>query len=125
MTLRAIVVRKRRVLVRGTGRVIQILVTGHADHGSVKQPHHPLEIRSMRLMTCEAESLRERRMGMRPGGHSGIEIGVTGKTQVFAVLFQDQHVGEAMTIMASLAVFFLHRLMLVLCVEAGLRLLMA
>lgn len=125
MALRAVVVCKWSVLVSGAGRVIQILVTGHTDHGAVKQPHHSLEIRSMRFMACEAESLRKRRMSMRPGGHSGIEIGVTGKAEFFAVLFQNQHVGEAMTVMARLAVFLLHRLMLELRIEAGFRFLMA
>jgi hypothetical protein len=62
---------------------------------------------------------------MGPGGDGGIEIGVTRETEVFSILLQDQHVGEAMTIMARLAVFLLYRLMLELRIEAGLRFLVA
>ena len=63
-------------------------------------------------------------MGMSARSDCGIEVSMAGQAKLFAILLQDEHVGESVAVMTRLAVFLPDRIVLELCIESRLGLLM-
>jgi hypothetical protein len=60
-------------------------------------------------------------MGMSARSDRGIEVSMAGQAKLFAILLQDEHVGESVAVMARLAILLFHRLMLEFGIKAGFR----